>query len=91
MSLGVVTRKICASTLGYIQQQKKRKESNMFLALNIILHLSGIITSGCAKNWMAMSWCIVSMLWCITSLMDGKVSLFKITVNINNKIDERND
>lgn len=88
INLGVATRKICASTLGYIQQQKKRKESNMFLVFNIILHLGGIISSGCDKNWTAMSWCIISMLWCITSLMNGKGSLFKITVNINNKIDE---
>lgn len=63
----------------------------MFLVFNMILHLCGIINSGCTKNWTAMLWCIVSMLWCITSLMNGKVSLFKITINIKDKIDERND
>lgn len=60
----------------------------MFLTLNIILHLTSIIISWYNKNWSAMSWCITSMFWCVTSLMDGKVSLFKINININNRVSE---
>ena len=61
----------------------------MFLIFNIIVHLIGIIISCRCENWTAMSWCITSMFWCVTSLMNGKVSLFKIAVNINNKVEER--